>query len=85
MLDDELKPIAIDPKLLTAEVLESILEEYILREGTDYGTVDISLAQKTMQLNKQVNLGDIIIVFDPQSESVTLMTKNEFKRQTNDV
>jgi uncharacterized protein len=34
--------------------LNNLVEQYILREGTDYGEVEYSLAQKTQQVLAQI-------------------------------
>lgn len=65
---------------LSAEALQGVIEEFILRYGTDYGVHEVSHEAKVQQVQKQINRGDIKIVFDPQLESVTLMTAAEWKK-----
>jgi uncharacterized protein YheU (UPF0270 family) len=60
---------------LSADILQAIVEEYISREGTDYGELELSLAQKVAYLLPQIKSGDVLIVFDEASESVHLMPK----------
>lgn len=81
-ISDEYKPVHIQPELLAPEILSSVLEEYIHREGTNYGDVEYTLETKVKQLHSQILKGDVLIVFDPESESVTLMTSNEFQKLT---
>ena len=57
---------------LSPDTLTAILEEYASREGTEYGAVDYSLAQKVAMLRKQLEQGDIGISFDPLTESCSL-------------
>ena len=45
--------IEIPPQQLSAEVLDALIEEYITREGTDYGEVEYSLEQKLAQVKAQ--------------------------------
>tara|TARA_R100001377_G_scaffold4565_2_gene2594 strand:- start:788 stop:994 length:207 start_codon:yes stop_codon:yes gene_type:complete len=59
---------------LSAETLTAILEEYASREGTEYGEVDYSLAQKVAMLRKQLVRGDIGISFDAETESCSLIS-----------
>jgi len=49
-----------------------VLEEFALREGTDYGVREFSLEEKVAQLRKQLERNQIEIVFDEDSKSVTL-------------
>jgi uncharacterized protein len=62
---------------ISADALQGLIEEFITREGTDYGETEISLAQKVQQVERQLARGDIVIVFDPASESVSLLTKHD--------
>ncbi len=59
---------------LSAETLTAILEEYASREGTEYGEVDYSLAEKVAMLRAQLSRGDIAVSFDTQTETCTLQS-----------
>lgn len=59
---------------LSAEVLTAILEEFVSREGTDYGEVEASFSDKVSDLHVQLERGDVVVVFDVETESVSLMT-----------
>ena len=59
---------------LSADTLTAILEEYASREGTEYGEVDYSLAQKVTMLRKQLERGDIGISFDAETETCSLVS-----------
>lgn len=63
---------------LSPDVLQSIIEEYISREGTDYGEYELSLEQKVQRLLPQVKSGDVLIIFDELTESVQLVSKAEY-------
>lgn len=60
---------------LSADTLTAILEEYASREGTEYGEVDYSLAQKVTMLRKQLERGEIGISFDTQTETCSLISQ----------
>lgn len=64
---------------LSDEALRGIIEEYVSREGTDYGERDYSLEEKVGQVLKQLSCGEIIIEFDPQSQSCHLLLLKEMK------
>lgn len=64
---------------LSADVLQAIIEQYITREGTDYGAHELSLQQKVDRLLPQVKSGEVLIVFDALSESVQLMHKHDYR------
>lgn len=69
----------IPPESLEAETLIAILENYITREGTDYGEHELDLSTKTNMLKRQVIAGEVLIIFDSLSESLNLMTREEHK------
>lgn len=74
-------PIEIPREKLSPEIIDALIEEFVLREGTDYGAVEISLNKKKEQVEKQLSKGDIKIVFDFQTQSATLVTMHEYKTQ----
>lgn len=75
-------PIEVPIEALSAELLDAIIESFILREGTDYGSVEFSLEAKLKQVRRQIEKGDVKIVFDPTTESVNLMTDRDFKKHS---
>lgn len=70
--------IEIPQERLAEEVLVAIIEEFISREGTDYGAVEQDFTTKVTRVKRQIEKGDVVIVFDPESESCNLLTKREF-------
>lgn len=77
--EEQIPPVEVPIDALSAELLDAIIESFILREGTDYGSVEFSLETKLKQVRQQIEKGDVRIVFDPATESVNLMTDREFK------
>jgi len=62
---------------LSPEALRGLIEAFITREGTDYGWEEISLASKVAQVKRQIEAGEVVIVFDSASESVSLLPRRE--------
>ena len=62
---------------LKVETLTAIVEEFISREGTDYGDHEISLEQKVLQVMNQLQRGKIVVTFDPKSQSCDLQVVAE--------
>lgn len=67
----------IPPQSLSPETLQGVLEEFINREGTDYGDQELSLQQKVALLRPQVESGKVVILFDPELQSLTLVAKEQ--------
>jgi hypothetical protein len=65
----------IPPEALSADALVGLISEFVLREGTEYGTTEVSLETKVAQVRRQIDDGDVVIVFDEATESCDLITK----------
>jgi uncharacterized protein len=66
---------------LDADTLHNLIEYFILREGTDYGEQEISLAEKTRQVMDALKHGHIVILYSELSESVTLIHREQLSQQ----
>ena len=53
---------------LAADVLQALLEEYASRDGTDYGEREHTLEQKVSSLRRQLDSGELCILYDIDSE-----------------
>lgn len=58
---------------LSADALRGVVEAFILREGTDYGSREFSLAEKVAHVMAQLQRCEARIVFDPQTQSVDII------------
>lgn len=68
----------IPPSKLPAHTLRNILEEFITRDGTDYGEFELSLDEKIERLYPQIQAGEVLIVFDEALESIQLVSKRDY-------
>ena len=64
---------------LSKEVLDAVIEEFITREGTDYGDRVISLDDKVEQVRVQLDRGDVFLSFDPLSQSCSFSRVNSVR------
>ena len=67
------QPVAVPYTELTADLLHAVVESYVLREGTDYGEKEFSLEDKVAHVISQLKRGEARIVFDPESETVSII------------
>lgn len=81
VLDDEPKekPVEIDPRAISDEALQNIIESFVLREGTDYGAQEVSLQTKMEQVRRQLEKKEIKIYFDQVTQTVSLVKNGKFK------
>jgi uncharacterized protein len=69
------EPVEVPYSELPAELLHAVVESFVLREGTDYGEKEFSLEDKVAGVIKQLKKGEAKIVFDPETDSVTIAVK----------
>jgi uncharacterized protein YheU (UPF0270 family) len=75
MDDDAPQPVEVPYTDLSADLLHAVIESFVLREGTDYGEKEFSLEDKVARVISQLKKGEAKIIFDPQSESVTIVVR----------
>ncbi|MGL5799848.1 MAG: YheU family protein [Plesiomonas sp.] len=63
---------------INPDTLNNLIEAFILREGTDYGAQECSLAEKTAQIQRQLESGIIVLVWSELHESLNIMLKRDF-------
>ncbi len=64
---------------LGASTLRAVVEEFVLREGTDYGDQTISLDTKVTQVERQLQRGEVVITYDESLETCTLMRERDYR------
>jgi uncharacterized protein YheU (UPF0270 family) len=69
----------IPPNQLSEDALQGVLEEFISREGTDYGEEELTLEEKVERLRPQVMRSEVVIVFDEFLETLTLVRKEDVR------
>jgi len=70
------EPVEIPYSELSEEALRGVVEYFVLREGTDYGSHVYSLEEKVEQVLAQLRDGRARIVFDATSETVDIVTRD---------
>jgi uncharacterized protein YheU (UPF0270 family) len=80
MMENETpEPVEVPYTELPPDLLHAVIESFVLREGTDYGEREISLQDKVAGVVAQLKRGDAKIIFDPESESVTITVGQKSK------
>lgn len=72
-------PIIVPWKDMPPETLTNLIEEFVTRDGTDYGDQEIPTATKVEQVRNQLKREDAFVVFDEVTESVSVMGKEQAK------
>lgn len=72
----------IELELLSKEVLDNLLIDFISRESTDYGEIELDYATKKSQLLTQIKQNKVHIVFYTKTLSWGIISADEwFRRQ----
>ncbi len=64
---------------IAPETLDSLIEAFVLREGTDYGEQELTLEQKTADVKRQLQCGEALIVWSELHETVNIMPRTQFR------
>lgn len=73
MDDEQSGPIDVPLEALSPSVLRGLVEEFINREGTDYGVRERTLDEKVRDVMRQLERREAKIVFDPVTRSATIV------------
>ena len=57
---------------LSDKVIRGVIEDFVLREGTDYGSGEYSLDEKVNMVRRQLERGQAQIVFDAATETCSI-------------
>lgn len=77
---DRPEPVPIPHTELSADALRGVIENFILREGTDYGDRVVTHEDKVAQVLLQLERNEARILFDPLDSTVTIVPVATFRR-----
>ena len=60
---------------LAPDVLRRLIEEFVTRDGTDYGAVERTLAEKVAAVMRQLAAGEAAIIVDAEQESIEIVAR----------
>jgi len=69
--------VVLSSEQLSESALRGLVEEFVTRDGTDYGNAELSLEEKVARLTRQLASGDAKIVFDPERETANVVLARE--------
>jgi len=59
------------------ETLDNLIEEFVTRDGTDYGEQEIGTATKVAQVREQLRRGQASVVFDEATETISIFSREQ--------
>ena len=63
-------------KQLARETLLNLIEEFVSRDGTDYGAVEVGLEQRVTQVEQLLNAGTAVILFSQNTGECNIVYKD---------
>ncbi len=69
---DTPRGVELSPDDLSPEALRALVEEFVTRDGTDYGAVERGVEEKIAQVLAQLRSGEARLVFDPETETANI-------------
>ncbi len=75
--EEHLPPVVVPKERLHPITLRALLVERASRDGTDYGLIEASLEAKVAELSRLLDRGEVVITFDPNTESCNLVLARE--------
>lgn len=67
--------IIVPHKEIASETLNALIEEFIERDGTFYGTNELSMDEKVSMIIHQLERGTVVITWDRELESSNIVPK----------
>ena len=62
---------------LSPQALDGLIEEFVTRDGTDYGAEERTLDDKKDAVRRQLDSGDVAIVFDPETQTSNIVLQDD--------
>lgn len=60
---------------LAPDVLRRLIEEFVTRDGTDYGAVERTLGEKVGAVMRQLAAGEVAIEVDPEHDTIDIVAR----------
>lgn len=57
---------------LSPDALAGVIEDFVTREGTEYGEREVPLATKVAEVEQQLAAKEVVIVFDSESGTTSI-------------
>lgn len=64
---------------ISAQALEGLIEEFVTRDGTDYGYDETPLTSRVEQIKKKLKNKEIVVLFNEATDEVNLVLSERLK------
>ena len=64
---------------LSEDALQGLVEEFVTRDGTDYGVTETSLATRVEQVKRALQRGELVVVYSEAHEQANIMSADQLR------
>jgi uncharacterized protein YheU (UPF0270 family) len=65
---------------LSEDALHSLIEDFVTRDGTDYGKDEMTRQEKAAHLFELLKTGELLISYNEESETCGLVTREKLRK-----
>jgi len=65
---------------LPSETLQSLIEEFVTRDGTDYGEIETGLDQRVEQVMNRLRSGEAVILFSQSTGQCNIVASSTLEQ-----
>jgi uncharacterized protein len=62
---------------LSPEALQGVIDEFITRDGTEYGEIEASGETKFRQVKDKLERGSAVLIYDDETETCNIFLAND--------
>jgi len=62
---------------LSVQALHALIEDFVTRDGTDYGQEELSTQEKSARLLALLKTGELLITFDEETETCGIVSRED--------
>jgi len=66
---------------ISEPALQALIEDYVTRDGTDYGQDELSMREKSEHLLVLLKAGELLISYNEESQTCGLVNKEELSNK----
>jgi uncharacterized protein YheU (UPF0270 family) len=75
--DTDEEPVEVPHDRIAPTTLRALAEEFVTRDGTDYGATEKTLEQKVAGLMKQLEQGHAKVFYEAKTDTINIVAKQQ--------
>lgn len=64
---------------VSEDTLNNLLEEFVTRDGTDYGEREVPMTTRVAQVREALRHGELVIWFDSTTETIDILSRDRVR------